>query len=57
MKLIGGNISDTPVKEIRDGSAFHVGGSAADPAVVAIGTWGSAAAVSGWVQHKASVTP
>tara|TARA_R110002153_G_scaffold88790_3_gene218037 strand:- start:661 stop:1530 length:870 start_codon:yes stop_codon:yes gene_type:complete len=26
MRLIGGNISDTPVKEIGDGSAFSVGG-------------------------------
>ena len=26
MRLIGGNISDTPVKEIGDGSAFNVGG-------------------------------
>ena len=26
MKLIGGNISDTPVKNVRDGSAFNVGG-------------------------------
>ena len=29
MRLIGGNISDTPVKEIGDGSAFNVGGSSA----------------------------
>ncbi len=28
-KLIGGNISDTPVKNIRDGSAFSAGGGAA----------------------------
>ena len=27
MRLVGGNISDTPVKEIGDGSAFTVGGS------------------------------
>lgn len=27
-KLIGGNISDTPVKNIRDGSAFSAGGGA-----------------------------
>jgi len=27
-KLIGGNISDTPVKNIRDGSAFSAGGAA-----------------------------
>ena len=26
MKLIGGNISDTPIKDISDGSAFSVGG-------------------------------
>ena len=26
MRLIGGNISDTPVKEVGDGSAFNVGG-------------------------------
>ena len=55
MRLIGGNISDTPVKEIGDGSAFNVGGAAAAPALIALGTWGSAAVVSGWVQHKASV--
>ena len=29
MRLIGGNISDTPVKEIADGSAFNVGGAVA----------------------------
>ena len=29
MRLIGGNISDTPVKEVGDGSAFNVGGGAA----------------------------
>ena len=29
MRLIGGNISDTPVKNIGDGSAFNVGGGAA----------------------------
>ena len=38
MRLIGGNISDTPVKEIGDGSAFSVGGAAGSPALVEIGT-------------------
>ena len=38
MRLIGGNISDTPVKEIADGSAFNVGGAAGDPDLVEIGT-------------------
>jgi len=28
MRLIGGNISDTPLKQIGDGSAFNVGGGA-----------------------------
>jgi hypothetical protein len=38
MKLIGGNISDTPVKEVGDGSAFNVGGAVGSPALVEIGT-------------------
>ena len=38
MRLIGGNISDTPVKEIGDGSAFNVGGGASAPDLVEIGT-------------------
>ena len=38
MRLVGGNISDTPVKEIGDGSAFAVGGGSGAPALVEIGT-------------------
>ena len=42
MKLIGGNISDSPVKNVHDGSAFSVGGAAAGmPDHVAISAWGS----------------
>lgn len=50
MRLIGGNISDTPVKEVGDGSAFNVGGAAAAPALLTLGTPGSATAISqtGW---------
>ena len=47
MRLIGGNISDTPVKEIGDGSAFSVGGGAGDPDTLTIGTPTSAAVISG----------
>jgi len=46
MRLIGGNISDTPVKEIGDGSAFNVGGAAGIPEFVSLGTWSSVAAIS-----------
>jgi hypothetical protein len=54
MRLIGGNISDTPVKEIGDGSAFSVGGSVADPDLVVLGSWGSATAISAtnWAQAR-----
>jgi len=41
MRLIGGNISDTPVKEIGDGSAFTVGGGGAgriDPLAAGLST-------------------
>jgi|TARA_R110002124_G_scaffold282959_1_gene458442 hypothetical protein len=39
MRLVGGNISDTPVKEIGDGSAFAVGGSSdSAPALIEFGT-------------------
>mgnify|MGYP003649864203 CR=1 FL=1 len=38
MKLIGGNISDTPVKNVGDGSAFTVGGAAGAPDLIAIGS-------------------
>ena len=40
MRLIGGNISDTPVKEIADGSAFNVGGggSSEPPSLIDFGT-------------------
>ena len=57
MRLIGGNISDTPVKEIGDGSAFNVGGAAGDPALVTLGTWSSVAAISAtnWSQRADSV--
>tara|TARA_R110000824_G_scaffold317464_1_gene504649 strand:+ start:622 stop:2010 length:1389 start_codon:yes stop_codon:yes gene_type:complete len=60
MKLIGGNISDTPVKEIRDGSAFSAGGgAAADPAFLTLGTWGSATAISatGWTAVLKATVP
>ena len=48
MRLIGGNISDTPVKEIADGSAFSVGGTVPAPTLSTFGT-GSAlgSAISG----------
>ena len=48
MRLIGGNISDTPVKEIADGSAFNVGGGGAseDPSLIDIGTQTTAATFS-----------
>ena len=41
MRLIGGNISDTPVKEIADGSAFNVGGTVAAPSLSTFGTGSS----------------
>ena len=31
MRLIGGSISDTPIKEVGDGSAFNVGGGVVEP--------------------------
>ena len=34
MRLIGGNISDTPVKEIGDGSAFSVAGASGASSVL-----------------------
>ena len=49
MRLIGGNISDTPVKEIGDGSAFNVGGAAGSPALAVIGSFGTATATSSFV--------
>ena len=47
MRLIGGNISDTPVKEIADGSAFNVGGGSSEPpSLIAFGTQTTAATFS-----------
>jgi hypothetical protein len=37
-RLIGGNISDTPIKDIGDGSAFSAGVASSTPALVGIGT-------------------
>ena len=48
MRLIGGNISDSPVKEIGDGSAFNVGGTVAAPTLSTFGTGSSqGSAISG----------
>jgi hypothetical protein len=47
MRLVGGNISDSPVKEIGDGSAFAVGGSSSEPpSLIDFGTPGTAATFS-----------
>ena len=47
MRLIGGNISDSGVKRVSDGSAFNVGGGAAEaPAVMTLGTAGTAGTFS-----------
>jgi hypothetical protein len=56
-KLIGGNISDTPIKDISDGSAFSAGGGGTAPDLITLGSWGTASVITGtgWVQHKASV--
>jgi hypothetical protein len=43
MKLIGGNISDSPVKNVHDGSAFSVGGSAGTPTPPVFSNFGSPA--------------
>jgi hypothetical protein len=53
MRLIGGNISDTPVKEIGDGSAFNVGGGSVMPSLPSLGTPGSITTVTAtnWVTH------
>tara|TARA_R110002074_G_scaffold113392_1_gene242474 strand:- start:63 stop:1535 length:1473 start_codon:yes stop_codon:yes gene_type:complete len=48
MRLIGGTISDTPVKEIGDGSAFNVGGSAAIPKFLSVTSTTSKTALSGF---------
>jgi hypothetical protein len=48
MRLIGGNISDTPVKEIADGSAFNVGGSAAIPKQLSVTSSTSKTTLSGF---------
>mgnify|MGYP003651796560 FL=1 len=52
MRLIGGNISDTPVKEVGDGSAFNVGGGGGGtPALHTLGSWGAAQgpiSATGW---------
>ena len=48
MRLIGGNISDTPVKEVGDGSAFSVGGSAAIPKQLSVSSSTSKTALSGF---------
>jgi hypothetical protein len=48
MRLIGGNISDTPVKEIGDGSAFNVGAGAS--AKIASGVT-SGTLISSWDKH------
>ena len=48
MRLIGGNISDTPVKEIADGSAFNVGGAAGAPALITLDSFSAAATATGW---------
>ena len=55
MRLVGGNISDSPVKEIGDGSAFAVGGAGV-PDFVGLGTWSSASAISAsnWSQAALS---
>jgi hypothetical protein len=45
-KLIGGTISDTPIKNIGDGSAFSAGGGGAD--LVTIGSFGTDAVITGW---------
>lgn len=58
MRLIGGNISDTPVKEIGDGSAFNVGGAASSPDAVTLGAFGSATAITAtnWSQCDTNVS-
>ena len=48
MRLIGGTISDTPVKEIADGSAFNVGGSAAIPKQLSVTSSTSKTTLSGF---------
>ena len=50
MRLIGGNISDTPVKEIGDGSAFNVGGGGGASAKIASGVT-SGTLISSWDKH------
>tara|TARA_R110001583_G_scaffold15112_8_gene62586 strand:- start:352 stop:1725 length:1374 start_codon:yes stop_codon:yes gene_type:complete len=51
MRLIGGNISDTPVKEIADGSAFSAGGAGSvNP--YTIGAFSSVTTISGWDAHS-----
>ena len=40
-KLIGGNISDTPIKNIGDGSAFSAGGGTTDAATTFLATLGA----------------
>ena len=49
MRLIGGNISDTPVKEVGDGSAFNVGGGGGGAAaLLTLGSFSSASTATGW---------
>lgn len=46
-KLIGGNISDTPIKDISDGSAFSAGGGGGvSPKTLSVAT--TATSISGW---------
>jgi hypothetical protein len=50
MRLVGGNISDTPVKEIGDGSAFSVAGASGASSVLELGAFTTPAdqGASGW---------
>ena len=51
MRLIGGNISDTPVKEIGDGSAFSVAAASGTPPLLGLGSFSSLSSpisASGW---------
>lgn len=45
-RLIGGNISSTPIKDISDGSAFSAGGGGASPKTLSVAA--TATSISGW---------